>query len=340
MVELRRRQLLAAGAALIAPGCGGRVTRLSGSGATLPAHQYAAWWKAYAVEVPQVEIAYLPIGSGGGIRQLAEGTVDFGATDVEIDDVERTLLGREVISIPTSIIAVAVCYNLGGLSGLRLSRKLCGAIYLGDVTRWDDPAVRAENPQLALPSMAIAPVFRAEGGGSTALFTSRLAAVSEPLRDRVGSGRGARFSIGIGARGSDGVVDLVGRIPGALGYVEVVHALRAGLPVAALDDGRGGYVAPTRDAVLRGAEPGDPDGYPLASPTYLVAGREWASAAKGAAMAHFSYWALTTGQRSLDVGRPDDLASSLLPLPAATCARARAEVLRFTSGSTRLLAID
>jgi phosphate transport system substrate-binding protein len=342
MRDIGRRALLSAGAAVLTSACAGPAVKLYGSGATLPAHQYAAWWAAYAVEVPQVEIAYLPIGSGGGIRQLAERTVDFGATDVELDDVERELLGREVVSIPTAIIAVAVCYNLAGVLGLRLSRGLCAAIYLGEVTRWDDLAIRAENPRLTLPSLAIAPVFRADGGGSTALFTSRVAAVTPALRDRVGVGRGARFSVGVGARGSDGVVDLVSSIPGGLGYVEVVHALRAGLPVAALDDGHGGYVAPTRSAVLQGCEADDATrrGYPLASPTYLVAGREWASPAKGAAMAQFSYWALTKGQRSLDYGAADDLASTLLPLPPAISARARAEVARFTSGSTRLLAID
>ena len=140
MSDLGRRELLLAGAASLVCGCVSGNTKLRGSGATLPAHQYAAWWAAYAIEVPQVEIAYLPIGSGGGIRQLAEGTVDFGATDVEIDEVERKLIGREVVSIPTAIIAVAVCYNLGGLQGLRLSRQLCAAIYLGEVKRWDDPA--------------------------------------------------------------------------------------------------------------------------------------------------------------------------------------------------------
>ncbi len=342
MIELGRRDLLCAGAGALLSSCANGKIKLYGSGATLPAHQYAAWWSAYAVEVPQVEIAYLPIGSGGGIRQLAEKTVDFGATDVELDEAEQKLLGREVVSIPTAIIAVAVCYNLGGVEGLRLSRGLCAAIYLGEVTRWDDPTIQKENPSLTLPRLAIAPVFRADGGGSTALFTSRVAAVSPALRDRVGVGRGARFSVGVGARGSDGVVELVSSIPGALGYVEVVHALRAGLPVAALDDGRGAHVGPTRSAVLEGSDADDASrrGYPLASPTYLVTGREWESQAKGAAMAQFSYWALTKGQRSLDLGAPDDLAETLLPLPPTISARARAEVARLTSGSTRLLAID
>lgn len=340
MIDPGRRELLLAGAGALLSACARGTIQLYGSGATLPVHQYEAWWSAYALEVPQVEIAYLPIGSGGGIRQLAEGTVDFGATDVELDDTERALMGREMVSIPTAIIAVAVCYNLGGVDGLRLSRGLCASIYLGEVQRWDDPAIRAENPRLDLPSLAIAPVFRADGGGSTALFTSRVAAVSRSLGDRVGVGRGARFSVGVGARGSDGVVDLVSSVPGALGYVEVVHALRAGLPVAALDDGRGDYVAPTRSAVLQGCDGDGSAGYPLASPTYLVAGRDWPSPAKGAAMAQFSYWALTKGQRSLDLGGDGDLAASLLPLPPAIAARARAEVARFTSGSTHLLAID
>ena len=336
----RRRLLVAASTGLI--GACSRTIELFGSGATLPAQQYAAWLAAYAVEAPQVRIAYLPIGSGGGIRQLAHGTVDFGASDVEIDPSERTLLAREVISLPTAIIAVGVCYNLGGVEGLRLSRRVCAAIYVGEITSWRDAAILAENPGINLPNLPIAPVFRADGGGSTALFTSRLASESSALRERVGVGRGARFSVGIGARGSDGVVDLVANIPGAVGYVEVVHALRAGLPVAALDDGHGGFVAPTRAAVLVACQAREPieRGYPLSSPTYLVVPKKWSDPAKGAAMARFSYWVVTAGQASLDGGAAEELAASLLPLPAPLAAFARAELGQLTSGATRLLAID
>lgn len=328
-MRIRRRAFLLASAAAA---CGSSAITLRGAGATLPALQYARWLSRYAEEVDHVRIDYLPIGSGGGIRQLAEGTVDFGATDVELDAEEERLFAAPLLLVPTARVAVVVAHSLP-IEGLALTPDLLVRIYLGEIVRWNDPAIAAQNPGAALPDLGVVPVFRSDGGGTNALFSRYLARMDEAARARIGSGRSARFQAGIGARGSDGVVALVARTPGAIGYVELVHAQNARLHAAALRAADGsGFVLPD-GAALSDAQAG----YPLVSPTYLVFPRDFADLEKGAAMARFSYWILTRGQETLASGAGSD---RLLPLRDEDAREARASLGRMTSGRVRLLAID
>lgn len=315
MVESRRTWLGAAGSlALSCLGCGRDGVSLRGAGATLPAVQYTEWATAYEATA-RVEIDYLPIGSGGGIRQLSNGTVDFGASDVELDAAEREMVGSQVLSIPTSLVTIGVVYN-APVEGLRLSRANLRAIYSGDLTRWNDARLVADNPGLALPEHSIAVVSRSDGGGSTALFSSFLTGSTV--------GRGARFGVGIGARGSGGVVEVVAQLPGAIGYVEAMHAARAGLALAHVEGQQGEFFSP------------DAPDYALVSPTYLIVPQRWSDLEKGSCMARFCYWILTEGQRMLRAAPLERLA----PLPSAVVSAAIDELRTMTSGASDLLRID
>lgn len=311
-----RRSLLGAAASLFlgSLGCQRDGVSLRGAGATLPAVQYTEWATAYEA-ASGVEIDYLPIGSGGGIRHLSNGTVDFGATDVELDAVERQLLGSDVLSIPTSLVTIGVVYNLPA-KALRLSRANLRAIYRGDITRWSDARLAADNPDMELPDQSIAVVSRSDGGGSTALFSSYLT--------RSAAGRGARFGVGIGARGSGGVVEVVAQLPGALGYVEVMHAARAGLSLASIEGQQGHFVRP------------DAPDYALVSPTYLIVPQRWNDLEKGSCMARFCYWILTEGQQMLRAAPLE----RLMPLATSVANAAIDDVRTMTSGSSVLLRID
>jgi len=336
----RRAALFALGA--LATGCArpGEIL-LRGAGATLPTHLYESWVAAYGSLRPRLRIDYLSIGSGGGLRQLADHTVDFGASDVEPDDVERAAIADEVLVLPvaTSALAVAVCLPEGaGAPTLVLDFASLARIFTGEISRWDDPAIARLNPRRQLPKRDLVPIARSDGGGSTAIFTRRLAARSPELARSVGVGRSVTFPTAVGARGSDGVAATVAATPGSIGYVEVTHAVRAGLEIVALAEGDGEATLPTVEAVGRAITSGE--GYPLASHTYLVALTRPRDAITGAALAHFVRWVLGPGQALLAPGEPTAIASGFLPLPAASAARGRAAVAAMTFDGRPLLVID
>ncbi|MFO0547187.1 MAG: phosphate ABC transporter substrate-binding protein PstS [Polyangiaceae bacterium] len=333
-----RRDVLrcAASAGLALAGCASSAElRLRGAGATLPARQYERWLDAFEREVPAVRGDYFPIGSGGGVRQLAGGAVDFAASDVELDALELELVRRPVITVPVALVAVGLAFRVDGVSALSLSLALAAAIFEGRIARWSDPALAGASPS-PLPDLPITPVSRADGGGSTALFVGALARRDPSLTARVGEGRAARFPAGIAARASDGVAELVASVNGAIGYVEVDFAADAALSVASLESDDGGFVGPTLDAIASGR-------YPLTAPTYLVAPRDVPDLRRGAALARFVDWVLTSGQRMLGasaIDRERGLAIGLRPLRAATVASARDLTRELSAGGARLLEVD
>ncbi len=343
-VELRRRAwLLAAGGALVAA-CDrrGRI-ELRGAGATLPAPLYDAWASAYESQRPAVRIDYAPIGSGGGLRQLARGTVDFGASDVEPDEVERRSMGSNAIVAPVAKSALAIAVNVPGLHGaapITLDLETVARAYLGEVTRWDASDLVRLNPGRALPAAPIVPIARSDGGGSTSIFTSRLADAIPRLRQVIGVGRAAVFPAAIGARGSDGVARAVASTPGAIGYVEVTHASRAGLDLASI--ARPGEpatlptVAAVRDASVRGAG----SGYPFAAYTYLVLPGRASDAHRAAAAAHFSWWILGPGQSVITAHEENALASGFQPVPSELARESRERLVGLVVGGRELVAID
>lgn len=316
---------------------------INGAGATFPFPLYSRWFSKFNELHPDLRFNYQSIGSGGGIRQVTEHTVDFGATDAPMTD-EELAKAPDVLHIPTVLGSVAVVVN-GAPAGVRLPRAVLAEIFLGKITRWSDPKLAAANPGKKLPDIDIVVVHRSDGSGTTAIFTSFLAKVSPDWKQRVGEGRTVKFPVGLGAKGNEGVSGLVKSTPGAIGYVEVAYAKQGGLTVAALENAAGEYVLPTTEATSAAAEqvaiPADfrvsitnapgKGAYPIASFTYLLVFREQKDERKGQAIAEFLWWALHDGQA---MAAPLDYA----PLPKKVAAKVEDELRQITVRGKKILA--
>ena len=308
--------------------------QLTGAGATFPYPLYARWFSDYAQQTG-VRINYQSIGSGGGIRQLSEGTVDFGASDSPMTDEELSRAKGPVLHIPTVMGAVAITYNLPGVTQpLRFTGEVLGDIYLGRITRWNDPHIATLNPGVALPGENILVVHRSDGSGTTYIFTDYLTAVSPAWAAGPGRGKDVRWPVGLGAKGNEGVTGQVKQTRGAIGYVELAYARQNRLPTAHIRNAAGNFVAPTIEAVTAAAAgrvstlPADtdyrisivnapgPDAYPISSFTWLLAYREDLGSPRGQQLVGFLRWALTEGERQasdLDYAPlPQEMARRLL----------------------------
>jgi phosphate transport system substrate-binding protein len=288
---------------------------LTGAGATFPYPLYSKWFNSYAAS-SGVKINYQSIGSGGGIRQLSEQTVDFGATDAPMTNEELAKAkGGPIMHIPTVLGAVAVSYNLPGLTQpLRLSGDLVASIFQGQITKWNDPRIAALNAGVALPATDILVVHRSDGSGTTFVFTDYLAAVSPTWATRPGRGKEVQWPTGLGAKGNEGVAGQVKQTPGAIGYVELAYATQNKLATAQLKNPEGEFIAPSINSATAAAAgaagnlPANTDyrvsivnatgkgAYPVASFTWIVAYERQTDAAKGKKLADFLKWALTDGQ--------------------------------------------
>ena len=321
---------------------GGRLT-LTGAGATFPFPIYSRWFAIYSRDHP-VRINYQSIGSGGGIRQMIEGTVEFGATDAPLteEDLERI---PGTLSIPTVLGAVVLTYNLPGLpQTLRLDGEVIAGIFLGEITRWRDPRIVALNPDADIPDRDIIPVHRSDGSGTTYVFTDYLQEVSPAWRTRVGRGNAVRWPTGLGARGNEGVTGQVRQSPGAIGYVEQVFARQNNLPMADVRNRQGQFVAPSIDATTRAAAglaeripdnddfrlsivDADADGaYPIASWTYLLIAPHYRDCNRARAILEVIRWAL--------LEREDDVSDlNYAPLTLEIRVRALNALKRVTCGA-------
>jgi phosphate transport system substrate-binding protein len=295
---------------------------LTGAGATFPYPLYSKWFSDYAAKTG-VKINYQSIGSGGGIRQLSEQTVDFGATDAPMSDAELAKAkGGAVLHIPTVLGAVVVTYNVPGLAQpLRLDGATVAGIFLGQITRWNDARIAALNPGVSLPAADLLVVHRSDGSGTTYVFTDYLASVSPAWAQKPGKGKEVQWPVGLGAKGNEGVAGQVKQTPGAIGYVELAYATQNKLPTAALKNANGELVAPSTASATAAAAgaagklPANTDyrisivnapgagAYPISSFTWIIAYQKQADAAKGKKLVDFLRWALTDGQgtaQSLD----------------------------------------
>ncbi|MFB3880690.1 MAG: phosphate ABC transporter substrate-binding protein PstS [Armatimonadota bacterium] len=292
---------------------GGQAVTLNGAGASFPYPLYSKWIAEYAKVAPGVRINYQSIGSGGGIQQLKAGTVDFGASDAPLTDDEMKAMPRPVVHLPTTAGAVAVVYNLPSLKGaLRLTGPVLSAIFLGEITRWNDKRIADANPGLALPESSIAVTHRSDGSGTTYLFTSYLAAVSPDWTNKVGVAKSVSWPVGIGAKGNEGVAGMVRQTPGAIGYVELAYAEGNNLSSAQLQNRAGQFVSPTTAAITAAAAAAAsamqkdvrigivnspaPGAYPISGFTHLLVYREQKDPAKGKALVSFLGWATHEGQ--------------------------------------------
>lgn len=274
--------LISCGGTATDDGSGGRRQGFLGAGATFPFPLYARMFDVYSNQF-QVEVNYQSIGSGGGIRQLLERTVDFGATDAFMTDSELDSAPAPVLHLPTCLGAVVVTYSLDGNPELKLTPELISTIFLGEVTSWDDPMVREVNPDINLPALDISVVHRSDGSGTTFVFSDYLARVSPRWKDEVGAGKALSWPIGLGAKGNPGVAGLVKQTPGAIGYVELTYALQNDMPFAQVRNRSGNFVSPSIESVSVAADvdlPDDtrvsiadtsaPQGYPISSFTWLI----------------------------------------------------------------------
>lgn len=287
---------------------------VTGAGATFPYPLYSKWFYEYSHSRPGVNFNYQSIGSGGGIRQITAGTVDFGATDAPMTDEEMAKLPGPILHIPTAIGAVAVVYNVRGVqSGLKITQEALAEIYLGKITRWNDPKIAAQNPGAALPAAGIVVAHRSDGSGTTDIFTNYLAAVSTEWRERVGRGKSVNWPVGLGGKGNEGVAGVVKQTPGAVGYVELAYATQNRIATAALRNREGNFVVPTlasTSAAAAGAAKTMPadfrltlvdapgkDSYGICGLTWLLVYKEQRDRAKGKALVDFLKWAIRDGQK-------------------------------------------
>ena len=305
--------------------------QLSGAGATFPAPLYQRWGVEYNKLHPAVQVNYQSVGSGAGVKNFTAGVVDFGASDAAMSDAEIAKIAKGVVMIPATAGEIVYAYNLPGVEKLNLSREAMAGIYLGTITKWNDPVIAKANPGAKLPDLAIQVAFRSDGSGTTYVFTQHLSAVSKDFNEKIGTDKSVTFPVGVGGKGNEGVTALVKQSPGAVGYVEYGYAKGNGLPMASLENKSGNFVAPgveTGAATLANVPlpanlrvwPVDPEGaadYPIVSFTWLLLYGKYDDAAKLAALKEFVTYGLADGQKfSEELG--------YIPLPAPVVEKAKA----------------
>lgn len=257
-------------------------TEILGAGATFPYPLYARIFADYARE-KQVRVNYQAIGSGGGIKQLLNQTVDFGATDAFMKDKDLEKAPAPIVHLPVCLGAVVVTYNLKGNPQIKLNPETLAGIFLGEITRWNDPKLQKLNPQLNLPDAYILPVHRSDGSGTTFIFTDYLSKVSPKWKEKVGAEKSVRWLSGLGAKGNPGVAGTIAQIPGSIGYLELLYASENHLTMALLQNAKGEFIKPSLEASSKAAQvtlPPDtrisltnskaPGSYPMSSFTWLI----------------------------------------------------------------------
>jgi phosphate transport system substrate-binding protein len=305
---------------------GGGAT-LTGAGATFPNPIYTKWFDAYAKQ-SGVRINYQSIGSGGGIRQFTEGTVDFGATDGPMTDEQISAIGGNVLHVPTVLGAVVVTYNLPelGATPLRFDGPTLAEVFLGRITKWDDSRIAALNPGAKLPAKDIIVVHRSDGSGTSFIFTDYLAKVSPTWKKQVGSATSVRWPIGLGGKGNEGVTQQVKQSDGAIGYVELIYAVSNQLPYANVKNAAGQFVQASLSSVTAAAaaelppdtdfrvsitNPSGAEAYPISSFTWLLIQPEPRDSATGAQLKAFIEWMLQPEAQRMAA----DLHYAPLPVP-------------------------
>ena len=311
---------------------------LTGAGATFPYPLYSRWFSEYAQETG-IKINYQSIGSGGGIRQLSEGTVDFGASDSPMSDAEMAKAkGGPIIHIPTVLGAVVITYNVPGLSApLNLTGKAIADVFSGKITKWNDARLASLNAGAKLPATDILVVHRSDGSGTTYIFTDYLSKAVPAWNSTVGKGKEVKWPVGLGAKGNEAVAGQVKQTPGAIGYVELAYAKQNNLPTAAIQNKSGKAIVPSVSAVTAAAAgaaqtlPANTDyrisivdapgaeSYPISSFTWILVYQNQSDAVKGKKVVDFLNWALTKGEA-------DAAALDYAPLPSEMASKVKEKI--------------
>lgn len=309
---------------------------LTGAGATFPNPIYSRWFSEYAAAHPSVHINYQSVGSGAGIRQVTQGTVDFGASDGPMNDqqiADAKAKGVNLLHIPTVLGAVVPVYNIPGIDkDLNFSPDVIADIYLGHITRWSDARIAKDNPGVSFPDHQILPVYRSDGSGTTYIFTDFLSKVSVDFQSKIGKGTSVSWPVGYGAKGNEGVAGLVHQSPFSFGYVELIYAVQNKMDYGQVKNASGKFVKASTDGVTAAAAaasknmPADyrvsitnaagPASYPISSFTWLLIPIQSKDAAKGKILNDFLHW-------MLDHGESEAAGMTYAPLPAPVQARVR-----------------
>jgi phosphate transport system substrate-binding protein len=338
--------VLILGFVALACGGGGGAVNLQGAGASFPNPLYQKWLSEYGRHNPNVRIDYQSIGSGGGIKQLKEQTVDFGASDAPMKDEDLKAAPGEIVHIPTVLGAVAITYNLAGVNQpLRFSPEVIADIFLGKIKKWNDPKIAADNSGVTLPATDITVVHRSDSSGTSAVFTDYLSKVSPEWKEKVGAGVSPSWPIGLGGKGNEGVTGSVKQTPNTIGYVELAYAVQNKLPVAQVKNASGSFITPSIDAVTAAASasagntPEDlrvsianaagAQAYPISSYTYILVYKNQKDAGKGKALVDFLWWGIHDGE-----GFAKEL--QYAPLPADIVKRAEAKINSITANGATL----
>jgi phosphate transport system substrate-binding protein len=331
------KTIISAGIVALSALCAGPAfgQNLNGAGATFPAPIYQKWFQEYKTAHSSVQINYQPIGSGGGISAMTEGTVDFGASDMPMTDEQIGKLKVRPLHFPTVLGADVITYNLPGVSGaLKFSGDTIANIFLGKIAKWNDPKIAADNPGVKLPSTDIVVAHRSDGSGTTFVFCDYLSKVSPEWKSKVGASTSVTWPVGLGGAKNDGVAGIVKQTEGAIGYVELVFAVQNKMAFADVKNAAGKFVTPSFASVTAAAQaskdlaadfrgsitnaPGA-GSYPISSYTWLLIPSQIQDAAKKKAITDFLGWMLTTGQKDAEP-------LSYAPLPAAVVAKEKQQI--------------
>ncbi len=311
---MTRTKLLTLVAALAAAPAAAQV-QLNGAGATFPNIIYQDWMLTYNQTHPDVKLNYQSIGSGGGIRQFSDGTVDFGGSDAPMTDSAIAAIQSNVLHIPTVMGAIVVTYNVPGVaSGLKLTPDVIADIFMGKITKWNDARLTSINSGLKLPATDIVVVHRSDGSGTSYGFTDYLSKVSPEWKDKIGKGTSVNWLVGLGGKGNEGVSATVAQTPGGVGYVELAYAVSNKLAYATIQNKAGKWVVPSLESVtaalassMNAMGPNtdfrvsitNADGataYPISTMTWFLLHKTYQDAAKAKALVQFVWWAETEGQ--------------------------------------------
>jgi phosphate transport system substrate-binding protein len=307
---------------------------LNAAGATFPYPMYSKWFDVYHTAHPNIQINYQSIGSGGGIRQVLAGTVDFGASDGPMTDDQikefKDKRGVDILHFPTVMGADVPTYNIPGVTAeLNFTQKAISGIYLGTITKWNDPEIAKANPEVKLPADDIIVVHRSDGSGTTYIWTDFLSKASDDWKNKVGKGTSVNWPVGLGGKGNEGVAGLVKQTPDSLGYVELIYAIQNNMPYGKVQNAAGKFVKADLAGVTAAAAGAAKDmpedfrvsitnapgatSYPISSFTWLLIPAQFQDSAKRDAIKDFLKWMLGDGQKMTEA-----LAYAQLPKPVVT----------------------
>ena len=292
-------------------------TTLNGAGATFPYPMYSKWFSDYNKLHPDIQFNYQSIGSGGGIRQVIAGTVDFGASDGPMTDEQisqaQSQRKTKILHVPTVLGAVVPAYNIKGVTGeIKFTPEALAGIFLGKITSWNDPAITGPNPGVKFPGDPIVVIHRSDGSGTTFIFTDYLSKVSSDWQSTVSKGTSVKWPVGLGGKGNEGVAGMIRQMQGSIGYIELIYAVQNNIPYGVVKNASGTFVKASLDSVTAAAAsaksmppdfrvsitnaPGQ-DAYPISSFTWLLIPEQSKDAAKGKMIADFLNWMVDDGQK-------------------------------------------